>query len=584
MGEKVIGRRGRRSADIRLLTIALLFVGIWATIGYRLYQIQIVDSAAYTAAAERQRIRVEETAAARGTIFDREGRELAVSIEARTIYANPRQIVDAGSTALALTKVLPLDIDRLREKLLTDSTFVFLARQVEEDDATRVEALELPGIHFLAEPKRVYPSGSLAAHAVGFVNIDSQGIEGLEAQYDSLLTGTPGRILAERAAGGQVIPHGRLEVQPAIPGADLIISIDREIQFMAHRACVDTLATTLADRCTVVALDPATFEVMAMVVVPSFDPSDRTDADISNGVLTNTAVRSLYEPGSTQKAVTVSAALEEGIVDWDTQYLVHDRIEVVEGACEEGDEVEWGCFTDFSPHPPEVLTVRDCVRFSSNVCTVKIGQDLGEYHLAAYLDSFGYGAETGIDFPGEARGTVNLPRGCSTCPASASIGYSLSVSPLQMASVYATIANGGVRMEPRLVTGIVNGDGLTQPPRKPSQRVLSDSTSRLVRLMLKAVVDSGTGTRAAVPGYTVGGKTGTTRKFDYSLGRYTDSYVASFVGMAPVDDPQLVIAVVIDTPRAGASISDRTGGAVAAPLFSKVMQGSLHQMGVSPDA
>ena len=192
MGEKVIGRRGRRSADIRLLTIALLFVGIWATIGYRLYQIQIVDSAAYTEAAERQRIRVEETAAARGTIFDREGRELAVSIEARTIYADPRQIVDAGSTALALTKVLPLDIDWLREKLLTDSTFVYLARQVEEDDATRVEALQLPGIHFVAEPKRVYPSGSLAAHAVGFVNIDSQGIEGLEAQYDSLLTGTPG--------------------------------------------------------------------------------------------------------------------------------------------------------------------------------------------------------------------------------------------------------------------------------------------------------------------------------------------------------------------------------------------------------
>ena len=584
MEKKARGWRGSRSTDIRLLTIALLVVGAWATIGYRLYQVQVVDSAEYTAAAERQRIRVEETAAARGTIFDREGRELAVSIEARTVYANPRQIVDAGATALALSRVLALDIDRLREKLATDTTFVFVARQVEADDAAKVEALELPGIHFLNEPKRVYPSGSLAAHAVGFVNVDSKGIEGLEAQYDSLLTGSPGRILAERAAGGQVIPHGRLEVRPAIPGADLIVSIDREIQFMAHQACVETLLATLADRCTVVALDPDNFEIMAMVVVPSFDPSDRSDDDIANGILTNTAVLSLYEPGSTQKAVTVSAALEEGIVDWDTQYLVDDRIEVVDGACEDGNEVEWGCFTDFSPHPPEILTVRDCVRLSSNVCTVQIGQDLGRGHLLDYLDAFGYGTRTGVDFPGEARGTVNLPRGCSTCPASASIGYSLSVSPLQMASVYATIANDGVRMEPRFVTGIVDADGVTRPPQKPSQRVLSGSTSRLVRLMLKSVVDSGTGTKAAVPGYTVGGKTGTTRKFDYAQGIYTDLYVASFVGMAPVDDPELVIAVVVDAPRAGASIFDQTGGAVAAPLFSKVMEGSLHQMGVSPDA
>ena len=204
-------------------------------------------------------------------------------------------------------------------------------------------------------------------------------------------------------------------------------------------------------------------------------------------------MRSLYEPGSTQKAVTVSAALEEGIVDWDTQYLVEDQIEVVKGACDDGNEVEWGCFTDFSPHPPETLTVRDCVRLSSNVCTVKIGEDLGESHLVAYLDAFGYGARTGIDYPGEAKGTVNLPRGCSTCPASASIGYSLSVSPLLMASVYATIANDGIRMEPRMVTGIVDSEGMTEPPRRPSQRVLSASTSRLVRLMLKSVVDSGNG-------------------------------------------------------------------------------------------
>ncbi|MCY4370120.1 MAG: penicillin-binding protein 2 [bacterium] len=578
----------RRSADVRLLSIALLFIGAWLTIAYQLFQIQVVDYREYTAAAERQRIRVEETGAARGTIYDRQGRELAVSIEARSIYANPRQVVDAAAAALALSDALGLDIDRLREKLLADTTFVFLARQVEVAEAEAVEALNLPGVHFLNEPKRVYPSGSLAAHAVGFVNVDSQGIEGLEAQYNDLLTGIPGHILAERAAGGQVIPHGRFEVEPAVPGADLVISIDREIQFMAHRACVETVVTTNAKRCTVVALDPFTFEILAMVVVPSFDPSDRTEQDIANGTLTNAAVRSLYEPGSTQKAVTISAALEEGVVDWDTQYLVYDSIEIVNGACtnqgEDGENAIFGCYTDFSAHPPEVMTVRDCVRLSSNVCTVKIGQALGRDRLREYLDAFGYGSSTGVDFPGEALGTVNLPTSCSTCPASAAIGYSISVSPLQMASVYATIANGGLRMEPRLVSGVVTTDGVTRQPAPTSTRVISEDTARRVRLMLKSVVDSGTGVKAAVPGYTVGGKTGTTRMFDFDLGRYSDEYVASFVGMAPVDHPRLVMAVVVDAPNSGEPVAARTGGVVAAPLFSRVMEGSLHQMGVGPDA
>ena len=230
-----------------------------------------------------------------------------------------------------------------------------------------------------------------------------------------------------------------------------------------------------------------------------------------------------------------------------------------------------------------MMTVKDCVRRSSNVCTVQIGQDLGSDLLAGYLDSFGYGNVTGIDFPGEARGFVNLPHGCPTCPASASIGYSLSVSPLQMASVYATIANGGLRMAPRLVTGIVDGNGVNRLPPVPEVRVLSEHAARRVRLLLKTVVDDGTGIQAAVRGFTVGGKTGTTRKFDNELGIYTDDYVASFVGMAPVEDPRLVIAVVIDSPQ-GESTLERTGGMVAAPLFSEIMEASLHQMGASPDA
>lgn len=580
-GARAGGRRTGRSIDIRLFTVVLLLMTAWVVIGFRLFRVQVVDAAGYKEAAEGQRLRIEETSAARGTIYDRQGRELAISVESRSIYANPRQIEDPGEAAFLLGEILDSDVHRLREKLDAASTFVFVARQVEAEEAEAVQELELPGIHFLTEPKRVYPSGILAAHTVGFVDIDSKGIEGLEAQYDELLTGVPGRVLAERAPGGQVIPHGRYEAQPAVPGADLITSLDREVQFYAYRGCLATLEQTRADRCTVVVLDPSTFEVLAMAVVPSFDPSNRAGLDPSSGILSNSAVRSVYEPGSTQKAVTLSAALEEGVVEWDTLYLVDDNIEVVDGACE--DEELIGCFRDVEPHDPAMMTVKDCVRLSSNVCTVQIGQDLGSDLLAGYLDSFGYGYVTGIDFPGEARGFVNLPHGCPTCPASASIGYSLSVSPLQMASVYATIANGGLRMAPRLVTGIVNGNGVNRLPPVPTVRVLSEHAARRMRLLLKTVVDDGTGIQAAVRGFTVGGKTGTTRKFDNELGIYTDDYVASFVGMAPVDDPQLVIAVVIDSPQ-GESTLERTGGMVAAPLFSEIMEASLHQMGARPDA
>lgn len=573
--------RPRRSVDVRLLVTVLLFTAVWVSIGYRLFQVQVVDAAGYREAAEGQRLRVEETSAARGTIYDRQGRELAVSIEAKTVYANPRQIDDIGEAAFLLGEILELNVHRLREKLDSSSTFVFVARQVEEDQAAAVEELELAGVHFLTEPKRVYTTGVMAAHTVGFVDVDSKGIEGLEAQYDELLTGVPGSVLAERAPGGQLIPHGRYEVQPAVPGADLITSLDREVQFSAYQGCLSTLERTRAERCTVVVLDPSTFEVLAMAVVPSFDPSDRAGLDPSSGILSNSAVRSVYEPGSTQKAVTLSAAVEEAVVAWDTQYLVPDTIEVVDGACL--DESVIGCYRDFTPHEPVLMTVKDCIRVSSNVCTVKIGQDLGAEYLASYLDAFGYGRATGIDFPGESRGTVNLPHGCPTCPSSASIGYSLSVSPLQMASVYATIANGGLRMAPRLVTGIVDSNGVNQLPQVPSVRVLSENAARRVRLLLETVVDDGTGVEAAVRGYTVGGKTGTTRKFDRELGVYTDDFVASFVGMAPVDEPRLVVAVVVDSPQADIEL-DRTGGLVAAPLFSEVMEASLHQMGVRPDA
>ena len=565
--------------DVRLMLLALLFVMAWIAIGYRLFQVQVVDAADYAAAALAQRLKLEETAPQRGVIYDRQGRELAISIKSTTVYAKPQQVVDPLTTATVLGAMLGVDIEQLAANLQSDKPFVFVVRQLEWDDAAEVRALQLPGIHFLEEPKRVYPSGTMAAHVVGFVDIDSNGIEGLESQYDELLAGVPGTVLAEKDPAGRVIPSGQYEVQPATPGVDLITTIDREVQFAADGACAEALVGTLAARCTVVVLDPDTFEVLALAVLPTFDPADRSDVDLSTGILSNAAVRAVYEPGSTQKLVTVAAALEEGVVDWNTQYLVPDMLEVVADACESQDDEIEGCFEDGTHHEDQILTVKDCVRLSSNVCTIKIQQDLGEDSLADYLAAFGYGQATGIDFPGEAGGNVNLPHGCPTCPASAAIGYSISVTPLQMAAVYATVANGGVWIQPRLVTDIVDGDGRHEAVEAESHRVLSVETARLLRLMLKAVVENGTGTRAAVDGYAVGGKTGTTRKFDFAAAAYTEEVVVSFIGMAPIEDPRLVVAVVIDSPQNGI-----TGGEAAAPVFAEVMEKALHQMGVSPDA
>ena len=565
------------SLDFRLILLAMLFLAGWAAIGFRLFQVQVVRADDYAAQARSQRVTTRELAPDRGTIFDREGRELAVTIDATTVYANPQQVTDTHVTATLIGGLLGLDIDELRSNLEGEGTFVFVARQLEWDVVEQIREMDLPGIHFVSEPKRVYPAGSLAAHVVGFVDIDSNGIEGLEREYDELLAGAPGQLLVERDVAGRVIPQGDYDLTPAEPGTDLITSIDREIQFVAESACASAIERTAGERCTIVVLDPDTFEIRALVVAPTFDPANRGNIDPT--VYTNTAVRSQYEPGSTQKLVTVAAALEEDVVEADTEFLVSDHIELIPDACDDDDDEITGCFRDVNRHPDTFMTVRDCVTVSSNVCSIMIQDRLGEDTLADYLTDFGYGQATGVDFPGEQTGAVNLAAGCTTCPASAAIGYSLSVTPLQMASVYATIANDGVWMSPRLVTAVVDGQGRRQDVEPAQRQVVSAGTARTLRVMLRNVVESGTGTRAGVADYSVGGKTGTTRRFVEGEG-YTDQVVASFIGMAPIEDPQLVVAVVIDAPGEGFE----SGGLAAAPVFAEVVEAALHQMGVRPDA
>lgn len=578
MARRQTGRRPRIGAtDYRLLAVGVAFVIAWVAIGLRLFQVQVVRADELAAMGLDQRLTVKELAADRGNIFDREGRELAITVDATTIYANPQQVTAPEVTATLIAAALELNADQVLEKLTSDKSFVFVARQVEWERAEPVTRLEAAGIHWYTEPKRVYPAGSMAAQVVGFVNIDNQGIEGLEYGYDEELSGLPGRLEAEQDPGGRLITFGEYEVVPAVPGSDLITTIDREIQFIAEEVCEETITRTAAQRCSVVVLDPESGEVLAMVTLPGFDPGDRSDADPDR--FRNWTALSVYEPGSTQKLVTVAAALEEEVVNWSTLFEVPDQIEIVPGACPDNEDV-YGCFSDITPHEPRLMTVRDIVTRSSNVGTILIGRELGEDKLAHYLEEFNYGAQTGIDFPGEATGEINLAAGCQSCPASAAIGYSVSVTGLQMAAVYATIANDGEWVQPHLVREIVDGSGVRSPVDPQRRRVISPDTAHIVRLLLQSVVESddGTGRQAAVPGYSVGGKTGTTRRFVEGEG-YTGDFVASFIGIAPIDDPEIVVAVVVDAPY-----SDNTGGRAAAPAFAEIVERTLHQMGVAPDA
>jgi cell division protein FtsI (penicillin-binding protein 3) len=560
--------QSRRGLDLRLVSIGVVFVLAWVVVGYRLTVVQGAQAQEYSERGLDQRLRVQTLAADRGTIFDRDGQELAMSVDAVTIVANPTEMSDPGHVARTLAELVDRTADDLSAAFETDTRFVYVVRQVDEAVAGPVRQAALPGIHFLSEPRRVYPLGTLAAHVVGFVQSDdNRGLEGLELFYDDELSGTPGELLVERDPQGRVIPLGNYDVVPAEPGSDLVLTIKAEIQYAAQQALSEAMERTGAASGSVIVIDPRTGEILAMVNMPVFDPNDRTT--FSDAAVRNRAVTDVFEPGSTQKAVTIAAALETGVVGAGTIFEIPKTIELHDTV-----------FRDFTPHSGR-LTVTEIVTYSSNLGTILIGDRLGSEVLHSYLSAFGAGRATGIDFPGEPAGLLRPPEEwcATTCLAGTSIGYRVAVTPLQMAMVYAAIANDGLWVQPHLVREIVDGSGVRNAGEPLQRRVISEGTARLMRVMLEAVVDRGTGLAAAVPGYRVGGKTGTTEKYDFELQRYSDSdVVASFIGMAPIDDPRIVVAVVLDSP-----VNDASGGRGAAPVFSRVVYAALNQLGVPPD-
>ncbi|MBI2168965.1 MAG: penicillin-binding protein 2 [Actinobacteria bacterium] len=568
----------RRRVVWFFVSLSLAYVAI----GWRLVEVQALSADRYAALGRSQRVRQVELAAERGTIFDRDGNELALSIPQQTVWADPRLVDDPAAYARQLAPLLagpggpsergvgPVQQAELERTLLErlskrGAGFVYLQRKVDDETAAKVAALQLPGVDFVPESKRHYPS-DLAASTLGLVGTDNEGLGGLELKYEDLLSGRPGELVVERDPQGREIPLGMKRYTPPEPGSDLVLTIDHGIQFEAERALKSAVDEFGAKGGRAVVVDIGTGDILAMANVTAGHDGRPTGPDGHEE--RNRAVTDVYEPGSTNKVITVAGAIEEGLVSPDTGFVVPDHLAVADHV-----------FSDHDPHPTETYSVRRILVESSNIGAIMIGKTLGKVRLDRYLREFGFGKETGLDFPGEPAGLLLdpddwYPTSIGTVP----IGNGLAVTALQMIDVYATVANQGVLREPRLVRATVDADGERHDrPLGSTRRVITEQTAELMRSMLIDVVREGTGTKAAIPGYLVAGKTGTARKpFENGRGYYDDRYMASFAGFAPADEPRLAAIVVIDEP------SGVYGGIVAAPAFARIMQHALRIEGVPP--
>ena len=548
----------------RLVVLLLVMVVALGGIVVRLAFLQIRRSETFSAMGAEQRNRTLDLAAARGDILDRNGIPLAMTLEARDVYADPRFVTDPLAEAAAIAPILGLDASDVSAALGSEGTFVYLARHVDLEVASRLEELGLPGVGLLPSLTRHYPAGSLASQVLGFVGIDGVGLSGLEAHYETLLAGTPGQRTVEVSAQGQRIVGGQEVASAPVQGGDLVLSIDRELQFRAQESLHEAVRENRAKGGTVIVMDPATGDILAMASYPWFDPNHFAESPAENRP--NRAVTDTWEPGSVNKIITAAAALETGAVSLTDRFSV-PGVRMIEGFA----------INDAHPHGAESMTLGDIIVESSNVGSTLIADEVGNDALATYFARFGYGQPTGVGFPGEAAGLMPaLTDWTDLTRATVSFGAGVAVTPLQMATVYATIANGGTWVQPRLVTGTVGTDGRARPVQdSPAREVLRPATARTLTQMLAMVVEEGTGGNAQIAGYQVAGKTGTAKKLD-EHGRYIERYVASFIGFLPASKPRVVVAAILDEPRTV------YGGVAAAPLFQDIARFAIQRLGIEP--
>lgn len=549
----------------RMKSLAFAMVLLMAVFAGRLMWVQAIDSSSMATRAEKGRLATDTLHAPRGTIYDVRGVPLAQSIDARDIVVDQTIVEDPSADAQALAGVLGLPAADIQASLTGDKRFAYIAKGVTPAVAAQVTALQIAGVATDSTLARDYPSGALGANVVGFVGAEDKGLAGLELAYDEELSGTDGSRSVE-LVNGKLIPTGTDEEVSATPGASLRLTIDRDLQWAAQSAIAKQVAIAGAESGTVVLMEAKTGRILAMASVPTIDPAAPGETRAEDRE--NRAVVEAFEPGSTSKVMTMAAVIDEGKATPATEFTVPDTIE--RGG---------SSFSDHEEHETWQLTLAGVLAKSSNTGTIQAAELIGPDTLYSYLKKFGVGESTGLGFPGEATGYVpEVDDWSDTSFPTIAFGQGLSMSALQTASVYQTLANGGERVEPSLVETVINPDGSEQrPPEPTSEQVVKPETAAQVLAMMEEVVTKdGTAPQAAIPGYRIAGKTGTANRIDDSCGCYR-GYTASFVGVAPADDPVLVAAVILQDP-----VNGHFGSEHGAPVFKDVMTAALQTLRVPP--
>ncbi len=545
-----------------------VLLAILTVIGGRLVQLQGLDGMKYAAAAEELRLTTLDLPAARGQILDREGNPLAYSVEARAIFVDPELITAPGRTALALAPLLGESADELLPMLTAQGRFVYLKRELDPSVAQAVMDLELAGIGELVEQRREYPAQWTAAQVVGFVGQDGTGLAGIEDQYDDVLTGTPGQLVYERGRFGLPIPAATQSLTEAVAGSSVQLTLDRDMQFILEQAVATANANAGVSTAQAVVLDVATGQVLAMAGSPGYNAAD--PGSVSGDQLANPTVSHVIEPGSVNKLITFAGALEEGLITPETEMTVPDNLAVSDIVINDA----WG-------HAPINFTATGVLGKSSNVGTVMLAQRLGNARLEDYLRRFGLGTATGIELPAESNGILVPHEEWSGSQAGTiPFGQGISMTVLQLASMYQAVANDGVLIPPRIVDQVIGPDGTVhdQPGSEP-RRVIGPDTAADLRYMLESVTnEGGTAPLARMDGYRVAGKTGTAQRPNPDCRCYAGGgYWATFAGFAPADDPRYVIAISVEQPDGSGH-----GGTIAAPVFTSIMSFALGDNGVAP--
>ena len=557
---RVFTRADGRARAIYLTFAVLMLLSVYAG---RIFDLMVLKGDDLAALGQNQRVRTLPLPADRGPIYDSEGAPLAITVESRNVTADQNLIENPAEAAERLAPMLGMDQATLQEKLTGDDIFVYVAKGLTPEQWRQIKALKIVGIFSEKTTERTYPAGTLAANVLGFVNSEGVGSGGLEMSLDDRLKGTDGSRTFEQGAAGQAIPSAEDVLLEPEPGQGVQLTINRDIQYVAQRAIAARVRDANAESGTVTVIEAKTGRILAMATAPTFDPNNYTSANEDD--MGNRPVSEIYEPGSTGKVLTMSAVIEEG------KAKPRSKITVPPTLTRGGHTTN-----DHTPHGTLQLTLNGVLAQSSNIGTILFADRIGGDKLYEYQRKFGMGQPTGLNFPGEENGLLPKPENWwPTTFQALAYGQSYSVTSLQVASLYQTIANDGVRLKPRLIDGYVDADGsFTPAATEPGVQVVSKKTAKSVSRMLENVVTDGTGAVAKIPGYRVAGKTGTAER---AVNGGYSGYSASFIGYAPADDPEIVVQVMLQDPKNG-----HYGSVLGGPVFNTTMTYALQELKIPP--